>query len=189
MTDLRAGPGRRAWLLMFVGVLWAIGASPAGARTPGASGGAVHAVDAHVRPAVRSQRELDVTVRIENRGPAVDQLLGANSPLARSVSLIPAQTPRRGSRLPGDGLVLAPGQILLLGPGGGAAARLVMRDLQRALRAGEVFPLELSFQRAGRVMVSVQVSEGPSQRGAAVPAGVKDCQMPDPGAARRAGLC
>lgn len=108
---------------------------------------------------------------------AGDRLTGADAPLAGAADL--RQDIEEFGVLQShliDGLDLPPGATVELRPGG---AHIMLLDLKQKLVAGEVFPLSLTFEKAGAVgaTVRVQGNEGPA------PAPARDVRGADRSAA------
>lgn len=95
---------------------------------------------------------------IRNTGDEPDRLLGASTPVARTVeihrSAVDAQQVMRMRAI--DGIALPPKAELRLRHGG--EHHLMLIELKAPLKTGDRFPMSLRFQRAGEreVMVSVQ---------------------------------
>jgi copper(I)-binding protein len=94
---------------------------------------------------------------IDNASNASERLLRASTPVAAGVVL--HQMAQSGSMMTMravPSLEIGPGMKLELGPGG---YHLMLIDLKQPLRAGERFPLTLTFQRIGTVTTMVTVEE------------------------------
>lgn len=95
---------------------------------------------------------------IRNTGDQADRLIGASTPVARSVeihrSFVDAQNVMRMRAV--EGIDLPPGAELHLRHGG--EHHLMLIGLQQPLKDGDRFPMTLRFEKAGEreVMVSVQ---------------------------------
>lgn len=93
---------------------------------------------------------------LRNRGSTPDRLVGADTPVARSVE-IHAQRMEDGVMrmrpLPG-GIPLPPGETVTLGPGG---THLMLVGPTRAYARGERVSLTLRFEHAGEVRVELSV--------------------------------
>jgi hypothetical protein len=55
------------------------------------------------------------------------------------------------------GIVLAPGQKVMMRPGGGL--HVMLMQLKQPLKVGDTFPLTLEFEHAGKVEVTVVVQQ------------------------------
>lgn len=95
---------------------------------------------------------------LANRGEP-DRLVSAVSPMARKVELHTSATDASGvARMrPVGALELPAGGEAELVPGG---MHLMMFGLGEALREGQRFPLTLTFERAGAIVVEVAVEKG-----------------------------
>ncbi|MCR0984380.1 copper chaperone PCu(A)C [Roseomonas populi] len=101
---------------------------------------------------------------IRNAGTQPDRLVGAATPLARSVEI--HETVREGDVMrmrPVPGIPVPAGGSAELRPGG---PHVMLVGLSEALRPGSRFPLTLTFERAGSVEVQVAVQAA----GASAPA-------------------
>ncbi|MFQ5995654.1 MAG: copper chaperone PCu(A)C [Acidiferrobacterales bacterium] len=98
---------------------------------------------------------------LSNNGASSDRLLSAASPIAKRAELH-THTMKGGvmKMRPIDAIEVAPGTPSVLAPGG---LHIMLVGLKEPLVAGKEFPLELHFERAGRLTVRVTVQEtGPS---------------------------
>ena len=99
---------------------------------------------------------------LRNTGDQPDRLIGARTPLARTVeihrSVIDAQNVMRMRAI--DGITLPPQAELQLRHGG--EYHLMLIDLKQPLKDGDRFPMTLRFEKAGEreVMVWVQTPRG-----------------------------
>lgn len=99
---------------------------------------------------------------IRNTGDQPDRLVGASSPLARSVeihrSVIDAQNVMRMRAI--DGIALSPKAEVQLRHGG--EHHLMLIGLKQPLKDGDRFPMTLRFEKSGEreVMVWVQTPRG-----------------------------
>ena len=105
---------------------------------------------------------------IENKGAAPDRLTGGASEIAGRVEVHEMATANgvMTMRPLESGLTVAPGQTVKLAPGG---YHLMLMELKNPLRQGEKVPLELQFEKAGKVAVSLDVqgvgAQGPAAAG------------------------
>ena len=84
-----------------------------------------------------------------------DTLLGATTPVARSVDMHETSEEAGMMKMrPLEQVELQPGQPVLFEPGG---MHMMLMDLQQALPAGAHFPLTLRFAKAGDMSVTVIV--------------------------------
>lgn len=94
-------------------------------------------------------------VRIENRGMAADQLIGAASPIAAKVGIHTMSTDSGTMVMGPAGDVEVPAQGMVeLKPHG---LHIMMMGLTKPLREGETFPVTLTFEKAGSVELQVVV--------------------------------
>lgn len=102
---------------------------------------------------------------IENKGSAPDKLIGVSGDIAGKIEVhemkmeggVMKMRPVEG------GLTIDPGKTVKLAPGG---YHLMMMDLKKPLKQGDKVPLTLQFEKAGKVMVSLDV-EGVGAQGPA----------------------
>ena len=105
---------------------------------------------------------------IENKGAAPDRLIAVSGGIAGKVEIHEmamnngVMTMRPLER----GLEIEPGKTVKLAPGG---YHLMLMELKNPLKQGEKVPLELRFEKAGRVAVSLDVqgvgAQGPAGAG------------------------
>jgi len=94
---------------------------------------------------------------IDNASNASERLLRASTPVAAGVVLHQmAQSGGMMTMRAVPSFEIGPGMRLDLGPGG---YHLMLIDLKQPLRAGERFPLTLTFQRIGTVTTMVTVED------------------------------
>jgi copper(I)-binding protein len=102
---------------------------------------------------------------LENAGTRSVRLLGAVSPAAGSVEL--HQMAMEGGVMKMrmvNALVVDPGSKLELKPGG---YHVMLSDLKQPLKAGDRFPMTLTFEGAGTIEVSVEVEDMGAAHGGA----------------------
>jgi copper(I)-binding protein len=96
-----------------------------------------------------------VFLTVENTGIVPDRLLGVSSPVARAVELHDMTLRDGVMQMRAVSTVeVKPGDKLELKPGGYHA---MLSDLTKPLKAGDRFPVTLTFQHAGAIEVSVRV--------------------------------
>lgn len=101
---------------------------------------------------------------IVNNGQAADRLLGASTPVAEKAELHRETMDNGIMRMrPVDALEIQPGKSATLKPGG---LHIMLMGLDHPLKQGEVFPVTLIFEHAGKVDVKVLV-QGPASMGPA----------------------
>ncbi len=97
---------------------------------------------------------------IENRGKETDRLIDAASPAAAAVEMHEMKMDgaiMRMRQLPG--IDLPPGAKVALQPGGN---HIMLIGLKAPLQEGDMFPLVLTFAKAGKVEVEVIVQKPPA---------------------------
>ncbi len=102
---------------------------------------------------------------LDNRGGTADRLVGAHSPACERVELhamwMEGDVMRMRQR---DAIELPAGGRVEFKPGG---LHLMLVGLKAPLKAGETFPLTLTFEKAGTVEVTVNVQADAPAGGAA----------------------
>lgn len=96
-----------------------------------------------------------VYLRLVNRGPTNDLLIGANTPVAARASVHETKTGNGMMMMrPLPSLPLPPGRTVELAPSGN---HIMLTGLKHSLKRGETFPLTLRFANSGEVQVRVHV--------------------------------
>jgi hypothetical protein len=91
---------------------------------------------------------------LTNHG-AADELVGASTPIASSTGVHETINDNGVMRMrPVASIALAPGKTVTFGPGG---YHVMLTGLQAPLKAGDSFPLTLTFAHAQPITVSVKV--------------------------------
>jgi copper(I)-binding protein len=93
---------------------------------------------------------------IENKGSVPDRLLGGSGEIAGKVEVHEMAMDNGVMKMrPLDqGLTIEPGKTVKLAPGG---YHLMMFDLKGQLKQGDKVPVTLEFEKAGKVMLSLDV--------------------------------
>jgi periplasmic copper chaperone A len=109
---------------------------------------------------------------ITNKGTAADRLVSASSPAAGKIQ-IHAMSMQNGimkMRELGSGLPIDVGKTVALAPGG---YHLMMMELKAPLKAGDKVPVTLTFEKAGKVDVTLEVQPigGQKPGGMSMPSG------------------
>ena len=93
---------------------------------------------------------------IENKGTAPDRLTAASGDIAGKVEIheMAMNNGVMTMRPLEKGLEIEPGKTVKLAPGG---YHLMLMELKNPLKQGEKVPLELQFEKAGKVAVSLDV--------------------------------
>lgn len=112
----------------------------------------------YARATVASQRAGGAYVTIENKGKNADKLIGASSPVAKSVEIHTMTMDGNVMRMREVGQIEIPasGRVEMK-PGDGF--HLMLMGLQQTLKAGDSFPMTLVFEKAGKTEVKVKVQE------------------------------
>jgi len=118
----------------------------------------LHINHPYARATVANQPSGGAYLTIENKGKAADRLIAASSPVAKKVEI-------HTMSMEGDvmkmrevgGIDLKPAAKVEMKPGDGY--HLMLLGLQKPLKAGEKFPLTLTFEKAGKTEVSVVVQD------------------------------
>ena len=91
------------------------------------------------------------------RSPAADRLVAAATPVAQKAELHTVEMSGMVMKMrPVAGIDLPAGRLVSLKPGG---SHIMLTGLARPLRAGETFPLTLTFEKAGARTVTVAVEK------------------------------
>jgi len=128
--------------------------------------GAVHAAgyrvgnisitDPHARPTVPGQPGGGAYLTLENTGGSADRLVSVISPVAQSAAIHTMRMDGDIMRMREAGeLPLAPAAKVEMKPGMGY--HIMLTGLKQPLQAGGTFPMTLTFEKAGKVEVSVAV--------------------------------
>jgi copper(I)-binding protein len=105
---------------------------------------------------------------IENKGAAPDRLTAVSGEIAGKVEIheMAMNNGVMTMRPLEKGLEIEPGKTVKLAPGG---YHLMLMDLKNPLKQGEKVPLELQFEKAGKVALSLDVqgvgAQGPAGAG------------------------
>jgi periplasmic copper chaperone A len=93
---------------------------------------------------------------IENKGTSADKLIGVNGDVAGKIELHQMSMNNGVMKMrPVDGgLTIDPGQTVKLAPNG---YHLMIMDLKSPLKQGDKIPVTLSFEKAGKVAVTLDV--------------------------------
>lgn len=110
------------------------------------------------RATMGSQSNGGAYLQIENTGSADDALLSASSPAAGSVEIHNMTMEGDVMKMRSiDKLEIKAGSKVEMKPGNGY--HLMLLGLKKPLKNGDKFPLTLTFKKAGKVKVSVNVEE------------------------------
>ena len=129
------------------------------AAAPGHAADATLVIDepwSRAMPPVAKTGAAYLTIR--NTGSEDDRLVGARSPIAERAEL-------HGMQMQGDlmkmhhveSVVVPAGGTAMLEPGG---LHIMLMGLTRPLAAGESFPVTLQFEKAGELVLEVEIRDG-----------------------------
>lgn len=112
----------------------------------------------YARATVVNQRTGGAYVTIENKGKLADKLVGASSPVAKSVEIHTMTMDGNVMKMREVGHIDIPatGRVEMK-PGDGF--HLMLMGLQQPLKAGDSFPMTLVFEKSGKAEVKVKVQE------------------------------
>lgn len=127
------------------------------AQTPDARIGSIHVIDPAAPATLPGQRSGAIYLSIENEGKAADRLLSltstAGSVAIHSMSMQGAIMKMHEM----DNLPLPPAAKVVMKAHGNY--HLMLTGLKKPLVAGDKIPLTMTFERAGKLEVQVQVGE------------------------------
>lgn len=149
-----AGALALALALAFGAGAHAEGAKATANSASSASTGSLHVENGWMRATAPGQSVGGGFLTVNNQG-ADDRLVGASSPASASVELHTMSMDNNVMRMREVNDIEVPsGKKLELQPGG---LHLMFIDLKAPLKAGETVPLNLRFEKAGEVSVSLRV--------------------------------
>jgi copper(I)-binding protein len=139
-------------------ILAALSVAPAFAAAPGASPAAqsedVTARDAWARASAGKQANGAAYLTLTG-GAETDALVAVSTPVAATAELHESSTEGGVMRMRAvPSLRIPAGQTVSLAPGG---YHIMLFDLKQPLKAGDTFPVTLTFERAAPVTLNVQV--------------------------------
>lgn len=95
---------------------------------------------------------------IENKGNDADTLIAAASPVAKSVEIHTMSMEGNVMKMREVGSIeLKPAEKVIMKPGDGY--HLMLMGLKQPLKAGDKFPITLTFEKAGKTEVSFEVRD------------------------------
>ena len=116
----------------------------------------------HARPTIANQRTGAAYLTLENKGTSADKLVGISSPVAQSVEIHTMAMDNGVMKMREvPSIELKPGEKVAMQPGDGY--HLMLMGLTQQLKAGDKFPMTLSFEKAGKKEVSVRVEGKPDE--------------------------
>lgn len=105
-----------------------------------------------------------VYLTVDNAGNTVERLVHASTPIAAGVALHQMALEDGVMKMRAvPSLEVIPGARLELSPNG---YHLMLLDLKQSLKAGERFPLTLTFEHGGTILISVSVEGMGATQGA-----------------------
>ena len=120
--------------------------------------GSLHIGHPYARATVAGQPSGGAFLSIENKGKEADKLISVSSPVAKSAEIHTMSMDGNVMKMREVGEIeLAPASTVNMIPGNGYHIMLI--GLTQPLKAGDKFPLTLTFQKAGKVEVSVHVTD------------------------------
>ena len=112
----------------------------------------------HARASVPGQPTGAAYLGLENGGKTADRLLGASTPMAKSVEMHTMSMDKNVMRMREvSDITIAPGAKISMQPGNGY--HLMLIGLTRPLKPGDKFPITLRFEKFGPLEVSVSVDD------------------------------
>ncbi|MGB6055788.1 MAG: copper chaperone PCu(A)C [Burkholderiaceae bacterium] len=112
----------------------------------------------YARATMPGQPSGAVYMALENRGKSADKLVEAATPVAKKTEIHTMSMDGNVMKMRQvDGIELAPAATVTMKPGDGYHVMLL--GLQQPLKAGDKLPLTLTFEKAGKVDVSVVVQD------------------------------
>lgn len=124
----------------------------------GTHAGNIHVEQAQARASVSNQPNGAAFIIMENKGKTDDVLMSVAAPVAGKVEI-------HNMTMEGDVMKmraveridLKAGDKIEMKPGHGY--HIMLMGLKKPLKAGDTFPMQLSFRRAGKVQITVKVEE------------------------------
>jgi hypothetical protein len=122
----------------------------------GSNIGDLHIFHPAARPTVPGQMSAAVYLKIENKGKQADRLIAVGTPIAASSQIHSMSMDGNMLKMREvEGVDLAPGAKVAMRSGPGY--HIMLTGLKNPLKAGDKFPLTLTFQKAGKAEASVVV--------------------------------
>ncbi|AMP01867.1 hypothetical protein CAter282_4106 [Collimonas arenae] len=128
--------------------------------------GKLHIGHPYARATVPGQPSGGAFLSIENTGQETDKLIDVSSPAAKSTEIHTMSMDDNIMKMRQvNDIELKPASKLDMTPGNGYHIMLI--GLTQPLKAGDKFPLTLTFQKAGKIEVSVHVTDMSGKQGEA----------------------
>ncbi|SFH83111.1 hypothetical protein SAMN04515618_1044 [Collimonas sp. OK307] len=120
--------------------------------------GSLHISHPYARATVPGQPGGGAFLSIENKGKEADKLIGVSSSVAKSSEIHTMSMDGNVMKMREVGeLDLPPASTVDMKPGHGY--HIMLMGLSQPLKAGDKFPLTLTFRKAGKIEVSVIVTD------------------------------
>lgn len=124
----------------------------------GTHAGNIHVEQAQARATVGNQANGAAFITMENQGAAEDALVSAAAPVAEKVEIHNMTMDGDVMRMRAvERIDLKAGEKIEMKPGHGF--HIMLMGLKKPLKAGESFPMQLRFRKAGKVQVTVKVMD------------------------------
>ena len=113
----------------------------------------------YARATVPGQPAAGAYLSLENKGTASDKLVALSSPASKSAEIhtMAMEGNLMKMREVDGGLEIKPGQKIAMQPGNGY--HIMLMGLSKPLKAGDKVPLTLTFEKAGKVEVTLNVED------------------------------
>lgn len=116
----------------------------------------------YARPTIANLRTSTAYLTLENKGKSADKLISLSSPVAQSVEMHTMSMENGVMKMREvPSIELKPGEKVTMRPGDGY--HLMLMGLTQPLKAGNKFPMTLSFEKAGKKEISVWVENKPGE--------------------------
>ena len=120
----------------------------------------------YARATVPNQSAGGAYLSIENNGKNSDKLVAVASPIAKNVGIHTMSMDGNVMRMREvPGIEIKPSGKVVMQPGNGY--HIMLTGLKQPLKVGDKFPLTLTFEKAGKVEVSVMVQDNDKEPKAA----------------------
>ena len=127
----------------------------------------IHINNPYARATMPMQPAAGAYITIENTGKTADKLLALTSPAAKNVELHTMSMDGNVMKMRAvPQLELKPADKIVMQPGSGY--HIMLTGLVQPLKAGDKFPLTLTFEKAGKVAISVRVEDSVMKNGTAM---------------------
>lgn len=119
----------------------------------------------HARATVANQPSGAAYLTIENKGKNADKLIAVSSPVAKSAEIHTMSMDGNVMKMREvDDIEIKPSTRVAMEPGH-HGYHIMLLGLKQPLKAGDKFPLTLTFEKSGKVDVSVWVEEKNAKTG------------------------